>query len=109
MEAATAGKMNRSIALQSQVLGTANKYNETVPSYTTFATVWGEKTELSGTQQLLAQQNTNDKIARFRIYWRSDVNSTCRIVVDGETYQITYIAELGRRKGLLLTAKAVAA
>lgn len=105
----SAGKMDRSIAIQAPTFSAANKYNEKVAVYATFATVWGEKVELSGSQQLLAQQNTNVKITRFRIYWRSDVNDTCRLVVDGETYGISYIAELGRRQGLLLTAKAVAA
>lgn len=104
-----AGKMDRLIAIQAPTPGSPNKYNESVPTFATFASVWGEKTELSGTQQLLAQKDTNDKIARFRIYWRSDVNTTCRLIVDGETYSVTYIAEVGRRQGLLLTAKAVAA
>lgn len=104
-----AGKMDRSIAIQAPITGAANKYNEKVPTFTTFATVYGEKTELSGTQQLLAQQDINDKIVKFQIYWRTDVNTTCRLIVDGETYQITYVAEVGRRKGLLLTAKALAA
>lgn len=105
----SAGKMDRSIAIQAPTLSAANKYNEKVATYATFATVYGEKTELSGAQQLLAQQDTNEKIVRFRIYWRSDVNTTCRLIVDGETYGITYIAEVGRRQGLLLTAKAIAA
>lgn len=100
--------MDRRIAIQARTLSVPNQFNEQLPSYATFATVWGEKTELSGSQQMLAQQTTDLKIARFRIYWRSDVNDTCRIIVDGETYQITYIAEVGRKAGLLLTAKALA-
>lgn len=104
-----AGKMDRFIVIQAPTLSAANKYNEQVPVYSTLTSVYAEKTELSGTQQLIAQQNTNDKIVKFRIYWRSDVNTTCRLIVDGETYSITYIAEVGRRQGLLLTAKAVAA
>ena len=100
--------MNRSIAIQARTLSAPNQLGEQIPSFTTFATVWGEKTELSGSQQLVAQQTTVQKITRFRIYWRPDVNTTCRLVVDGETYDVTYIAELGRRKGLLLTAKALA-
>ena len=104
-----AGKMDRFIVIQAPTLSAANKYNEQVAVYSTLTSVYAEKTELSGTQQLIAQQNTNDKIVKFRIYWRSDVNTTCRLIVDGETYSITYIAEVGRRQGLLLTAKAVAA
>lgn len=104
-----AGKMDRFIAIQAPMPGTPNRFNEKIPTFATIASVWAEKTELSGTQQLLAQQDTNDKIARFRIYWRTDVNTTCRLIADGETYSVTYVAEVGRRQGLLLTAKAVAA
>lgn len=102
-----AGAMDRSVAIQARVLSAPNQLGEQIASYVTFATVYGEKTELSGSQQLVAQQTTAEKITRFRIYWRTDVNTTCRLIVDGETYDVTYIAELGRRKGLLLTAKAL--
>jgi SPP1 family predicted phage head-tail adaptor len=100
--------MDRSVAIQARTLSAPNALGEQIAIYTTFATVYGEKTELSGSQQLIAQQTTAQKIARFRIYWRTDVNTTCRIIVDGETYDVTYIAEVGRRQGLLLTAKALA-
>jgi SPP1 family predicted phage head-tail adaptor len=103
-----AGAMDRSVAIQARVLSAPNQLGEQITSYVTFATVWGEKTELSGSEQLLAQQLSALKMTKFRIYWRSDVTNTCRIIVDGETYAVTAIAEVGRRRGLQLTCQTVA-
>lgn len=102
------GKKDRRLLLQSPTTA-KNVYNEDVATFATFATVWAEKTELSGTEQLLAQQMSAVVLTQFRIYWRSDVTTLCRVIVDGVTYQITYIAEVGRRKGLDLTCTTVAA
>jgi SPP1 family predicted phage head-tail adaptor len=89
-------------------LSAPNQLGEQIPSYATFATVWGEKKELSGSEQLLAQQLSALKMTRFRIYWRNDVNNTCRVIVDGETYVVTAIAEIERRRWLDLTCQTVA-
>jgi SPP1 family predicted phage head-tail adaptor len=105
---AAAGAMDRSIAIQSRTLSAPNALGEQIPSYTTFATVWGEKTELSGSEQLLAQQLSAVKVTKFRIYWRSDVTNTCRVIVDGETYVVTAVAEIERRRWLQLTCQTVA-
>jgi SPP1 family predicted phage head-tail adaptor len=103
-----AGQMDRSVAIQARVLSAPNALGEQIASYVTFATVYGEKTEMSGSERLLAQQLSAVKVTKFRIYWRSDVTDTCRVVVDGETYVITAIAEIGRRKGLQMTCQTVA-
>lgn len=100
--------MDRSVAIQVRTLSAPNQIGEQIASYATFATVWGEKMELSGSEQLLAQQLSAVKMAKFRIYWRSDVTNTCRVIIDGETYVITAIAEIGRRRGLQLTCQTVA-
>lgn len=102
-----AGSMDRSIALQSRTL-TPNAFNEQIPTYATFATVWGQKTELSGREQLLAQQISAVQTTRFRIYWRNDVTNTCRAIVDGLTYELTNIIEVGRHRYLDLTCTVVA-
>lgn len=103
-----AGRMDRRAALQSRTLA-KNIYNEDAATFATFATVWAEKTELTGLEQMQAQQLSAVVSLRFRIYWRSDVNAACRIIVDGVTYQIEYVAELGRRRFLELTCSAVTA
>lgn len=102
-----AGKKDRRLALQARSLAAANSFGEQIATYTTFATVWAAKTELSGSEQLLAQQISADRAAKFEIYWRPDVTASGRVIVDGVTYGITYIAEVGRRKGLELTVKTI--
>jgi SPP1 family predicted phage head-tail adaptor len=101
-----AGELDRVAVIQSRTL-TPNAYGEQIETFTTLATVWAGKLELSGQEQLLAQQVSAETIIKYRIRWRSDVTATCRLVVDGVTYGIQYIAELGRRDRLELTCKAV--
>jgi SPP1 family predicted phage head-tail adaptor len=102
-----AGLMDRRVALQSRTL-TPNAFNEQIATFATFATVWGQKTEMTGREQLLGQQLNAVMVTRFRIHWRSDVTNTCRAIVDGLTYEITNITEVGRRKNLDLTCTVVA-
>ena len=86
-----------------------NGYGEQIETFATVDTVWAQKVELSGQEVLAAQQVSAEVTTIFRIRWRSDVTATCRLLVDGVTYMIAYIAELGRRERLELTCKAVAA
>ena len=86
-----------------------NAYGEQIEIFSTLATVWAQKVELSGQEQVAAQQVSAEVMTIFRIRWRSDVTATCRLLVDGVTYGIVYIAELGRRERLELTCKTVAA
>ena len=103
-----AGKMDRLAAISSRTLS-QNSYGEQIETFATLATVWAEKVELSGQEQVAAQQVSAEVMTIFRIRWRSDVTATCRLLVDGVTYMIAYIAELGRRERLELTCKTVAA
>jgi SPP1 family predicted phage head-tail adaptor len=103
-----AGTLDRRIQILVRTL-TPNAYNEQIESYTTLATVWGAKEELSGSEVVLAQQLSAVKTTQFRIRWRGDVTNTCKIVVEGVTYVITYVAEVGRRRWLELTCTTVAA
>jgi SPP1 family predicted phage head-tail adaptor len=103
-----AGKMDRVAVIMSRTLA-PNAYNEQIETFTALDTVWAEKVELSGQEQLAAQQVSAEVTTIFRIRWRSDVTTTCRLLVEGVTYGIVYIAELGRRERLELTCKAVAA
>ena len=103
-----AGPMDRVCVISSRTLA-PNSYGEQIETFTNFATVWAEKVELSGQEQLLAQQVTAEVMRIFRIRWRSDVTATCRLLVEGISYGILYIAELGRRERLELTCKAVVA
>ena len=58
-----------------------------------------------GREAFLAAQITPMADIEFRIRWRNDVVETDRIVYDGKNYNIQYLAEMGRRRRLRITAK----
>ena len=99
------GKLDRRATLQRRVL-TPNTQNEQVESWTDYATVWAEKLDLRGREFYAANQEQGEVTTKFRIRYRSDVLMTDRIVCDGLTYDITSIAEVGRRQVLELLADA---
>ncbi|HEY3679040.1 MAG TPA: phage head closure protein [Bradyrhizobium sp.] len=103
-----AGAMDRVTVILSRTLS-PNSYGEQIETFTALATVWAEKIELSGQELLLAQQVSAETTLKYRIRWRPDVTATCRLLVDGVTYGIVYIAEVERRERLELTCKAVVA
>lgn len=103
-----AGPMDRRAIILSRSLS-QNGYGEQIETFATLDTVWAQKVELSGQEQIAAQQVSAETTIIFRIRWRSDVKATCRLLVDGVTYMIAYIAELGRRERLELTCRAVVA
>lgn len=102
------GPMDRRATILSRTLS-QNGYGEQIETFAALATVWAQKVELSGQEQVAAQQVSAEVTTIFRIRWRSDVTATCRLLVDGVTYMIVYPAELGRRERLELTCKAVVA
>jgi SPP1 family predicted phage head-tail adaptor len=100
--------MDRRAIILSRTLA-PNAYGEQIETFAALDTVWAEKVELSGQEVLLAQQVSAEVMRIFRVRWRSDVTATCRLLVEGVSYGILYIAELGRRERLELTCKAVVA
>lgn len=99
------GKLDRRATLQHRSL-TPNTQNEQVESWTDYATVWAEKLDLRGREFYAANQESGEVTTKFRIRHRSDVLMTDRIVCDGLTYDITSIAEVGRRQALEILADA---
>lgn len=103
-----AGPLDRRIQILLRTL-TPNAYNEQIESFAPLATVWGAKEDLSGSELVLAQQLSAVKTLQFRIRWRGDVTNTCQLLVEGVTYAITDVAEVGRRHWLELTCTTVTA
>jgi SPP1 family predicted phage head-tail adaptor len=99
-----AGKMDRRVKIQRRV-ETQNAVGEAVISYTLLAEVWAEKKFVSGREIFTAAQFVPEGQVMYKIRYRPDVNEKCRIVDREDTYDIIYIAEVGRREALELTAK----
>jgi SPP1 family predicted phage head-tail adaptor len=89
------------------VLTRSSSSGDEVVTYADYATVWAGKRDLRGQEFFAAQQVNSEISTLWQIRYRNDVVATDRIVVDGLHYNITGIAEMGRRDGLELQATAV--
>jgi SPP1 family predicted phage head-tail adaptor len=99
-----AGKLDRRITIQERTVTRDSAGGETV-TWVDRATVWASKNDVSGRDQLLANQMAATGLVRFWIRHRSDVVGTDRIVYDDTAYDIQHIAEIGRREGLDILVK----
>jgi len=100
------GKLDRRVTIESVTLA-ADGYGGQVETWALLATVWAQVVPLTGRELFQAQQVNAEAEARFRIRWRSDVTPKMRIKHDGDTYEVLYVAEIGRREGLDIMTKAV--
>jgi SPP1 family predicted phage head-tail adaptor len=99
-----AGRLDRRVRIEQRV-ETQNAVGEAVISYVLLAEVWAEKKFLKGQELFTAAQFVPEGQVMYKIRYRSDVDEKCRIVDREDTYDIVYIAEIGRREGLEISAK----
>lgn len=105
MSGLAAGELNRRIKIEKKdVVRNPLNGRDTI-TWSVRATVWAAKRDLSGKEQLLANQIIPTSMAEFKIRWRTDVIEGDRIRCDGQTYDIQHIAEIGQRDGVRILAK----
>ena len=99
-----AGRLDRRITIE-QPTAAVNTFGEPVQTWADLATVWASVRAKSGREFFAGgEQATADTV--FRIRYRSDVTRVMRISYGGAVYDITAIAEIGRREGLEIIATA---
>jgi len=99
------GKFDRQLTLQAPAPLAQDDFGQPVgvPGFTDVATVWGERKPGTGTEAVQADQLTAVQVVVFQIRYRADLKTTWQLVEAATLYQITAVAEIGRRAGLLLT------
>lgn len=100
------GSLDRRITLQNYT-ATQSDYGESIPTYSTLATVWAMVKPINGNESVTADKITVKADCLFTIRYRTSVTEKTRIVYNSVNYDITNISEVGRRKYLELTAKKV--
>lgn len=103
-----AGKRDRRIDLQRATL-VKDEFNEDVPTWFTFATVWAEKRDVSDGERVKAAEVAAEISTRFTILWStqvSDLSPKDRILFGDRVFDIYSVKELDRRKGIEITATA---
>lgn len=102
------GRLDRQLTLQQPVSAPANEFGGggQQVAFTDVATVACLREFKPGGEALEAQQLTATQRVLFTIRYRPDVLPTWQLNCEGRTYQITDVAEVGRRRATLLTCYA---
>jgi SPP1 family predicted phage head-tail adaptor len=101
-----AGKRDRRIALQQAVIA-YDVLNNPTSTWSTVATVWAERMDLSDRELVAAREVGAEMTTRFRAPWSnavSGINPKDRLTCEGNTYEIVNVKEIGRREGIEITA-----
>ncbi len=101
-----AGKLDRTIAIERQA-ETVMPSGSVVTAWTNFATVRAEIVKQSASEFLTGFGEAESGSVIFRIRYLAGITTADRITYEGTAYNITEIAEIGRRRGLELRAVAV--
>ena len=98
------GLFDRKLLLQRPAAVAQDAFGAPAPqSFEDVATVSGQQKFGTGTEAVLAEQQTTQQVVRWQIRYRRDIENTWQFVCEGKLYQITAVQEIGRRAGLLLT------
>lgn len=100
-----AGALDREIELKSVTVGTDSETGDETESEVSVANVMAKYKPMTSKERFSAARDVSEDVGTFRIWWRSDVNKFNRIVYDSKTWEITGVAEVGRKEGLDLTAE----
>lgn len=83
-------------------------YGQKVEQWQTLANVWAGVEPEKGREWFAAQQINAETTALILIRYRTDVDTTCRVLHDGTVYQIMAVIDpASRRRELQLMCKAV--
>lgn len=96
-----AGNLRHLLTIE-QVTETRDDFGQAIEAWAEFATVPGSLDPLGGRERFLAAQTHAEATYRSRIRWIEGLTSKMRISHGGKVYNITHIADDGRRRELVL-------
>lgn len=79
-----------------------DSYGQPVATWSTWKQVYGKLWPISGRERFLAAQTHAESNYRARIRWLDGLTTKHRISFGGRVFDITYIADDGRRRELVL-------
>ena len=98
------GKLDRLITLQAPTVVPQSPNGELAPkAFADVAQVWAGLYYAQGNEAVQASEVTATQRIVFTIRYRADVRPTWQLVHEGRAFQITDVAEIGRRQGHKLT------
>ncbi|MQZ57938.1 phage head closure protein [Acinetobacter junii] len=89
MSSVNAGELCHRVVIQQNVNTERDDYGHEQPAnWQVFLTLWAKVSPLSAKDLIAAQAAQSQVIARLKIRYRTDIDSTMRVVFRGETYAI---------------------
>tara|TARA_R100001440_G_C2429925_1_gene104143 strand:+ start:73 stop:375 length:303 start_codon:yes stop_codon:yes gene_type:complete len=96
--------MDRRVVLEKYTVE-RDDWNVPVKTWRTSATVWASKHDRSSSEVLENKQTVNLNRTTFRIRYRSNADTTMRVLYDNDYYYVVGVKELGRKEGVELTTE----
>lgn len=97
------GVRDRRIVIQ-ELTNAPDEYNQPIPTWSTFATVWASIDDKSGKESYQADQLTATRNTVFNIRYLSGLRETMRILYNNRYYNIELIKSPDRDRSLEVTA-----
>jgi len=91
--------MDRRITIE-EIVETRDSYGAVIRTWTPFATVWAEVRPVRSRELIASAKVTAEFDTVFRARWLDGLSPAMRVIHDGDVYEITGLAEIGRREGL---------
>jgi len=102
-----AGEMNKKITIQ-YAAKSKNSFKEEIITWTTLCTIWCAIEPTTGSERYLQQERISETTARFKIRYRSDIDTTKRIKYGNRYFDIISVINRDEaNKELILMAKEV--
>ena len=96
-----AGKLKDWLTIE-RVSETRDAMGGAVPTWTTWAAVWGDVRPASGRERFLNSQTIPEANFKCSIRWLDGLTEKDRVVLDGVTYDILYISRDLRNREMTL-------
>ena len=98
------GDLRRRVTLQNYT-DAVDEHGQEVRTWADIAEVWADMTYQSGGEDYQADQRVAERIVKFTIRYRSDVDETCRVYYDSRYFYIEGIERMHRKRYLILKSR----
>ncbi len=114
-----AGKLDRRLVVMARGVNVAgvvgydtkgnpqDAYGEVIDEFGTLATVYGQRLDMRTQDAARAGGRDTYTTARYRIRYRADITTACRVQIDAKTYDVVAVDEPDRRAEMILTLEEV--
>lgn len=101
-----AGRKDRKITIQ-RATEARDAIGGVTETWSDHLVLWAEVVPVSGKEALEYDRNVSSRTSRFIVHFLDDITREDRISYDGDSWNIRFLRELGRRRELEITAEVI--